>query len=177
VGSENVGITTTIETNRLENLRLEAKQLETERSEDARLKAKRLEDEQLKIARLKAKQLEEKRRKAARLEAARLETERLEAGQLAAKRLETKQTAPVGSFKANAFGLQDMHGNVWEWVQDWYDEDAYSNSASNDPKGPNWGRDRTSRGGGWDSNAGSCVQRFVPTTRPTTGTAIWASAL
>ena len=43
-----------------------------------------------------------------------------------------KTTVKVGSFGANAFGLQDMHGNVWEWVQDCYDEGAYSGKAPSD---------------------------------------------
>jgi formylglycine-generating enzyme required for sulfatase activity len=51
----------------------------------------------------------------------------------------------------NAFGLYDMLGNAWQWCQDWWGENYYSSSPSQDPQGPDYGPSRVDRGGSWDS--------------------------
>ena len=66
----------------------------------------------------------------------------------------------VGSYPANAFGLFDMHGNVWEWCQDWYG--PYDATVVKDPPGPassSVGR-RVLRGGSWYYYGGNCRSAY-----------------
>jgi formylglycine-generating enzyme required for sulfatase activity len=96
------------------------------------------------------------------------------------------RTVPVGGYRPNAFGLHDMHGNVWEWCWDVFDEAYYKNSPESDPAGPSrttkvirkksktkkspesdpeepsGGSVRVWRGGGWHDAARRCrsAQRY-----------------
>lgn len=68
------------------------------------------------------------------------------------------QTTSVGHFPANAWGLQEMHGNVWQWCHDWYGD--YPKKDVVDPQGPDAGRLRVLRGGAWDSDPLGCRSAF-----------------
>ncbi|MBI3795205.1 MAG: formylglycine-generating enzyme family protein [Nitrospinae bacterium] len=64
-----------------------------------------------------------------------------------------RRLSPVGTYPANGYGLYDMAGNAWEWVADWYDENYYNKSPSDNPKGPSSGSSKVLRGGSWDGGA------------------------
>ena len=64
-----------------------------------------------------------------------------------------KRTTEAGSYPANAWGLYDMHGNVWEWCSDWYMETL---AGGTEPAGPATGVYRVNRGGSWYYEASLC---------------------
>jgi len=61
----------------------------------------------------------------------------------------SNQTHPVGEKSPNRWGLHDMHGNVWEWVDDWYDAKYYAKSPEKDPLNSVAGDTNVIRGGSW----------------------------
>jgi iron(II)-dependent oxidoreductase len=63
----------------------------------------------------------------------------------------TEGSMPVGSYPPNGFGLHDMSGSVVEWVSDYYDGEYYNNSPEKNPAGPEDGKFKVIRGGGWHS--------------------------
>lgn len=83
--------------------------------------------------------------------------------------LDRQCTTFVGQFKPNGFGLYDMHGNVYEWCSDWYDEGYYNLSPQKDPQGPPEGKLRVCRGGSWGTPPWDCASarrhKWEPDTR------------
>ena len=73
---------------------------------------------------------------------------------LRSKGLAIDQPAPVKSYPPNAWGLYDMHGNVWEWCKDWHGD--YTTRAEVNPLGPDSGNRRVRRGGSWFKHGHSC---------------------
>ena len=71
---------------------------------------------------------------------------------------DSREHATVGSYRKNAWGLYDMHGNVWEWCLDWDGDELQSGLT--DPVGPSSGTKRVLRGGGWYDGADRCTSSF-----------------
>ena len=66
------------------------------------------------------------------------------------------KTQPVGQKSPNRWGLFDMHGNVWQWCNDWHSDTYYKGSPKVNPHGPTTGKMRVLRGGAWDSTPEKC---------------------
>ena len=70
------------------------------------------------------------------------------------------KTQPVGQKSPNAWGLFDMHGNVWQWCNDWYSDTYFADSSTDNPRGPSAGKMRVLRGGAWDSTPDKCRSAY-----------------
>jgi formylglycine-generating enzyme required for sulfatase activity len=71
-----------------------------------------------------------------------------------------RRTSRVGAYPDNAWGLYDLHGNVWEWCADWYRADYYQESPAEDPPGPAKGQFRVVRGGSWHFYGNECRSAY-----------------
>ena len=80
-------------------------------------------------------------------------------------------THPVGQKQPNAWGLYDMHGNVWEWCLDWYED--YPTTSVTDPVGPSTGSYRVMRGGSWYDCANGCRSANRGSNNPSGGSFIY----
>ena len=76
------------------------------------------------------------------------------------------KTHEVGEKQANALGLYDMSGNVWEWCWDWYGSSSGYPSGTEDPAGPVTGFGRVKRGGSWSYDASGCTVSYRDTRYP-----------